>query len=138
MTLLTFHLIAVSFWLGLLAAETVMELWAREPQARRTVAGIHRWIDICFEGPIAIAVLVSGSLLLVQAWPPTPLLMVKVGAGLITVLANLICFPIVYARARATDDARVTTLTRYVAMTGWGIPFGLLAFVIGLFFLPGH
>jgi len=138
MTLLTCHLIAVSFWLGLLAAETVMELWARTPEARRTVAGIHRWIDTCFEGPIAIAVLVSGGLLLARAWLPSTLLWIKVAAGLVTVAANLICIPIVFARARATDDARVATLTRYVAMTGWGIPFGLAAFVIGLFYLPGH
>ena len=110
----------------------------RTPGARRTVAGIHRWIDTLFEGPIAIAVLVSGGLLLARAWPPSPLLWIKVTAGLVTVLANLICIPIVFARSRATDDGRVAALTRYIKLTGWGIPFGLLAFVIGLFYLPGR
>jgi hypothetical protein len=138
MTLLTFHLIAVSFWFGLLAAETVLELRPRDAGQRRTIAGIHRWIDTFFELPIVIAVLSSGGLLLARAWPPSPLLWFKVTAGLIAVLANLICIPFVLARSRAADDARITTLTRYIAMTGWGIPFALLAFAIGLFYLPGH
>lgn len=135
MTLLKFHLIAVSFWFGLLAAETVLELWGKAATGLRTVAVVHRWIDLLFEMPIALAVLISGGLLLAQLEAYSSLLLLKVAFGLITVFANLLCFPLVHARWKARDYARIEQLTRQIAWTGWGIPLGLGAFVIGLFFL---
>lgn len=132
MTLVQLHLIAVSFWLGLLAAEVVLELSGRGPDARRTVANVHRWIDIYFEIPIVTLVLVTGSLLFARVWPGTPLLWVKVGAALIAIVANLVCFPLVQARFRATDDNRARVLTQQIGLTGWAIPFAIVAFAIGL------
>jgi putative copper export protein len=130
--LLQVHLIAVSFWLGLVAAEVVAERCAKGAAARRTVANVHRWIDNFFEIPIVIVVLVSGGLLLAQVWPGTPLLWAKIGAALIAIVANVICIPLVQARANANDDGRARALTRQIGITGLAIPFLLIAFAIGL------
>ena len=138
MTLIQLHLAAVSFWFGVLAAETVLELAPRDAAERRLVAVAHARIDRLFELPVVVAVLLTGALLLARAWPAPPLLLVKVGAGLVAVIANLVCFPLVHARCKATEDARVRALARQVRMTGLAIPFGIAALVIGLGFLPGR
>ena len=59
MTLLQVHFFAVCFWLGLLAAETVMELHLRSGRNPGPIASIHRWIDLLFEGPAVVLVLVT-------------------------------------------------------------------------------
>jgi hypothetical protein len=138
MTLVQLHLAAVSFWLGIVAVETVLEFAPRDAAERRLVAVTHAWIDRVFELPIVIVVLVSGALLLARAWPAPPLLLVKAGAGLLAVIANLVCFPLVHARGKATDDTRVRALAGRIRMTGIAIPFAIVALVIGLAFLPGR
>jgi hypothetical protein len=134
--LMRIHLVAVGFWLGMVAAETVLEFCGRDAASRRTVAVVHHWIDVLFEIPIVAVVLTTGVLLLARIWPAPPMLLVKVGAGLIAVIANVICVPLVQARWRETDDARVQALTRRVKMTGSAIPFAILALAIGLGLLP--
>jgi hypothetical protein len=136
MTLPQLHLVLVSFWLGLFAAESVLELSDRDPGSRRTIAVVHRWIDTLFEIPVAIAVFVTGSLLLARAWPVPPILLAHAGAGLIPVVVNVICIKWVHARWKETDEARACNLTRRVKLTGLGIPFAILALIIGLGFLP--
>jgi len=135
MTLLQVHFFAVCFWLGLLAAETVMELHLRSGGSAGPIASIHRWIDLLFEGPAVLLVLVTGGLLLAQNWPAPPLLWVKISFGLIAIAANLYCVPLVLGRARTKDEAAARTLTRRISHTGWAIPFAVAAFVIGIAFL---
>ena len=133
MTLLQVHLTAASAWLGLVAGETVMELHARGSSAQRLIARIHKWIDLFFEGPLVVIVLLTGAALLARAWPISPLLALKVGAALVAVIANFICIPLVLARARAQTDEALRALTRKIGATGVAIPFGIAALVIGLF-----
>ena len=132
MTLVQVHFCAASAWLGVVAAESVLEQFGRDPASRQVVAKVHAWIDILFEGPLVAVVLITGGLLLARAWPAPPMLMLKVAAGLIAVVANAICIPLVSARARTTDDSRIIRLSRQVRMTGLAIPFGILALAIGL------
>jgi ABC-type microcin C transport system permease subunit YejB len=83
-------------------------------------------------------VLATGSGLVSRNWPLSPLLTIKVIAGLIAIAANMICIPLVCMRAAATDDSRVRRLSKQVTMTGLAIPFGVLALVLGFgFFAPG-
>ncbi|CAE6851650.1 hypothetical protein R75461_07503 [Paraburkholderia nemoris] len=138
MTLLQIHAAAVCAWFGLIAAEAVLELREHEPAERRLIASIHAWIDILIEVPLIALVLVTGAMLLARAWPAPPLLMLKVGAGLIAVVANLICVVLVRARVKATDDACVSKLTRQIRFTGLATPFGLAAMIIGFGFLAPH
>jgi hypothetical protein len=132
--LLQVHVFAVSAWLGLVAGETVMELHARDVESRRLVSQIHRWIDILLEGPLVATILISGALLLARAWPAPPWLLVKVGAGLIALFANVVCIAWVQARARARNDATVLALTNKIAMTGYAVPFALAALLIGFIY----
>jgi hypothetical protein len=134
MTLLQLHFLAVGFWMGLLAAETVLEFHPRASQPPFAI--VHKWIDLLFEGPVVLLVLVSGALLLARNWPAPPLLLIKAAAGLVAILANLYCFPLVLARARTTDAQRALVLTRRIKLTGAGFPFAIAAFAIGLYLHP--
>ena len=137
MTLAQAHLMLAGFWLGLLAAETVLELCGGDAASRRTVALVHRWIDAFFEIPVAIAVLATGLILLARLWPAPPLVLVHAAAGTIPAAVNIVCAVWVYARwKQSTDDARVVDLTRKVKLTGLAIPLVILALVIGVGFLP--
>jgi hypothetical protein len=59
-------------------------------------------------------------------------LWVKVGAVLIAIAANLVCFALVQARFETTDDERARALTKQIGLTGWAIPWAIGAFVIGV------
>jgi len=134
-TVLQLHLISVSFWFGLVSAEVVLELSARDEPSRRFVAKVHKWIDILFEIPVVILVIASGALLLSQVWPGSSLLLIKVVLGMVAITANFMCFQFVHSRAGAKDDARIQAMTRRVLMTGLAFPIGIAAFVIGIGFL---
>ena len=138
MTLLQFHLILVSFWFGLWAAESVLELCARDIGALRMVAIVHGWIDVLFEGPVTIAVLFTGALLLARIWPATPIQLIHAGLGVVPVLVNLICTGWVLARRHERDETRMRQLTLKVKLSGLGIPVGMAAYFVGLVYLPGH
>lgn len=137
MTLATSHLMLVTFWLGLLATETVLELTVRDAASARTVAAVHRRIDLFFEGPTAIAVLVTGGMLLARAWPAPLLVLVHAAAGALPALVNLLCVGYVLKRSRAEDEADLMALTRKVKLTGYAMPLIVVALLIGLRFLPG-
>ncbi|MGD8357395.1 MAG: hypothetical protein PVG42_04995 [Lysobacterales bacterium] len=131
MTLLQLHFFAVSFWFGLLAAESVLELVGWHG-VELIIARVHRWIDLLCEGPAVITIFVTGGLLLTRVWPAPPLLLVKIVLGSIVLLVNLYCVGLVFARAAEQDTTRFRRLTQKVRMTGYAIPLGLIAFVIGL------
>jgi hypothetical protein len=131
MTLHQIHFFAVSFWLGLLAAESVLELVGRRG-VDHTIARVHRWIDLLCEGPAVIAIFITGGLLLARVSPAPPLLLVKISLGSIALVINLYCIGVVLARARERDDTRFQRLAARVRMTGYAIPLGLIAFAIGL------
>ena len=137
MTLLELHLVLVSFWFGVLAVEAVLELCARDAASRRTVALVHRWTDLLVEIPTALAVLVTGAVLLARAWPAPSLLLVKSGLGLSVVVAQLVSVPLVHARWKADDDARVEALTRRITAFGAIYPVAIATFILGLYW-TGH
>lgn len=134
MTLLQLHAATVCTWMGVVAAECVLELRKNDAESRRFIAAVHAWIDILFEGPLVALVVITGAMLLASHWP-APLLLAKVGAGLVAVLVNLYCIVLVRRRAKATDDARVLALTQQIRLTGLAIPFGGFALVVGFGYL---
>lgn len=137
MTLAHSHLMLACFWLGLLAAESVLELSGRDAASLRLVARVHRWIDTLFEIPVALAVLATGLTLLARLWPAPPLVLVHATAGMIPVVVNLVCGIWVRVRAReSAGDAEIATLTHRIQLTGLAIPFVVLALLIGLNFTP--
>lgn len=136
-TLLQLHFFTVSFWFGLLAAESVLELVGRRG-TEHIIARVHRWIDLLCEGPVVIAIFVTGGLLLSRLSQVPPILWVKIAFGSFTLLVNLYCMGLVLARAREKDETRFRSLSKKVRLTGYAIPFGLIAFIIGIGLLPGN
>lgn len=132
--LLKLHIIASSAWLGLVAAEAVIELSTRDRTTRRFVANVHKVLDLYFEGPLVAISLFTGSLLLVRVWPDvSTLLMVKVVAALIAAVSNIFCIRWVVARAATDVDSEFVRWARKISMTGYSIPFGIAALVLGLY-----
>jgi hypothetical protein len=138
MTLLQLHAAAVCAWMGVIAAESVLELYPGDFATRRFVAAVHGWIDILAEGPLIALVVLTGASLLASGGPASPLLLVKVGCGLAAAMVNLLCMVFVRQRATATDDARIQTLSGRIRLTGLAIPFGLAALVIGYGYLAAR
>lgn len=134
MTILQIHIVAASAWMGLIAAEVVIELLAQDNTTRRFVAEAHKRIDLFFEGPLVAIVLLTGCVLLYPLWPSaTALLLLKVAVGIIAVVSNVVCIHWVLGRARAKDDGEFYQYAKKVSWTGYTIPFGLLALALGLY-----
>ncbi|MGB0920935.1 MAG: hypothetical protein ACPG06_02790 [Alphaproteobacteria bacterium] len=132
--LLTFHIIIASAWLGLVAGETAMELMAKSRETKSFVAQVHRTIDIYVEGPLMSLTLITGSILLWDIWPEvSTLLLVKVAAGVIAVIANVICIHWVIERARATTDEAFKGWAAKIKLTGYTIPFAVVALGLGIY-----
>lgn len=133
------HLLALSAWGGLVLAEIVIELSARSASTLRAAARFHYAIDLLVEAPLLAVVLATGVALASRAWPMPPLLTVKVCAGLAAIGANAACVALVVLRRRhlAEGAALLRYRRRIVATALVGVPFGLLAAILGLaFFMP--
>ncbi len=134
--LLHIHIVAASFWAGMIVVETLVELQAAKGSAQdfRFVAKLYKIVDTYFEAPIVAIVLVTGSILLFQIWPNISLLLaVKVIAGLLAVVVNIICIYFVLARVNAKDEKSFQIWQRKVLQIGPFIPLVYLAFAIGIY-----
>ncbi len=94
------HLVALGAWLGVVIAEVLFEFTASDAESLRAAAKFHGNVDKYGELPILIAVLLTGAMLAVRAWPWTPLHVIKIAASLIAVGAALICVLWVFQRRR--------------------------------------
>ncbi len=132
------HLLLIGLWGGVVAAETVVEFAVRTEEEQRFSATLHYWIDLLIELPVLCGVLLTGGLLAARVWPPTPLLLFKMGCGLVAVGVNVYCVGLVVARhRRAADPAELARLNRRVKGAWVGVPVGVAAFVIGIGWFVG-
>jgi hypothetical protein len=130
--LLLVHVVGVSTWAGLVLGEGALELGCRDTSTRQFAARAHFWLDVLVELPLIIAVVTSGSLLLLRAGTLPALLWMKVALALVAVVLNLACIALVIQRRlRVGDDAAVARISQRIRVTGLGVPFGLAAAVIG-------
>ena len=97
------HLIALGMWLGVVVTEVLFEFAGSDSESLRAAARFHYNVDKFGELPILIAVLVTGTLLALRAWPLTPLHLVKIVASLLSLAATLICVRWVFQRRRIED-----------------------------------
>jgi hypothetical protein len=100
------HLIVLGMWLGVVITEVLFEFAASDAQSLRAAARFHYKVDKFGELPILVAVLVTGTILAVRAWPWTPLHFIKIAASLVAVGAALICVLWVFQR-REIEDVNV-------------------------------
>lgn len=97
------HLIVLGMWLGVVITEVLFEFTASDAESLRAEARFHNNVDKYGELPILIAVLVTGTMLTVRAWPLTPLHVIKIAASLVAVVAALICVRWVFQRRYVGD-----------------------------------
>src|SRR6478672_8802223 len=97
------HLVLLGMWLGVVITEVLFEFAGSDADSLRAAARFHYNVDAFGELPILLVVLVTGTVLTVRAWPLSPLLVVKIGASLVAVAANLVCAMWVFQR-RGIED----------------------------------
>ena len=97
------HLIVLGMWLGVVITEVLFEFAASDAESLRAAARFHYNVDKFGELPILVAVLVTGTILTLRAWPLTPLHVIKIAASLMAVSAALICVLLVFRRRRIED-----------------------------------
>jgi hypothetical protein len=99
-SLLALHLVAVGIWIGVVAAETFIELDGKEDDRSHIKASrLHYLTDIWVEIPAFTTVLVTGALMLTDEHLHG-LVLVKIVCGLIAIVANIVCVYAVFVRNR--------------------------------------
>ncbi len=134
--LLKLHLFGVAFWFGVVGVEFIVE---RQRAASREqgflVARVHERIDLFLEMPAFVLVLITG-VLMVDTDRLTGFYLLKVSAGAVAVLGNVVCLAPVFARKSAADRQDLSAVIRYSAaidrITMVALPAGLLAFCLGV------
>lgn len=137
-TLLIIHICAVSFWFGVVGAETIIERSRSENKEHGyAVARNHFFIDMFLEIPVAAIVLVSGLLMLNEAHLSSPLFILKIIAGMFAVGINAACVIPVTRRKNAANKGQLDEVIRHSGtidkISILGIPAGVLALSIGIF-----
>ena len=97
------HLVALAIWVGVVITEVLFEFAGSDTDSLRAAARFHYNVDKFGELPILFAVLVTGTILAVRAWPLTPLHLVKIAVSLTAVGAALVCTRWVFQRRRIED-----------------------------------
>jgi hypothetical protein len=90
-------------WLGIVITEVLFEFAASDAESLRAAARFHYNVAKFGELPILFAVLVTGTILTVRAWPWTPLHVIKIAASLIAVGSALVCVLWVFRRRQIED-----------------------------------
>jgi hypothetical protein len=92
-----------------------------------------RWLIGPGGKAILFAVLVTGTILAVRAWPLTPLHFIKITASLVAVGSNLICTLWVFQRRRIEDVKALLRLRRRIwSLAAVGVVFATPALYLGL------
>ena len=132
------HVIVLGMWLGVVITEVLFEFAGSDADSLRAAARFHYTVDKYGELPILIAVLVTGTILTVRAWPLTPLHVIKVAASLVAVGSALVCVLWVFERRRIEDvnvllgfRRRIWTLAAVAAV------FAVPALYLGLVYFRG-
>lgn len=127
------HLMVLGMWLGVVLTEALFEFSGSDAESLRAAARFHYTVDKFGELPILLAVLVTGTMLAMRAWPLTPLHYFKISASLIAVASNLICAVWVVQRRRIEDvDVLLGFRRRIWGTAAVGVVFGTLALYLGL------
>lgn len=134
-TLLTAHLFAVAFWLGVVGVEFLLERGrAHSHQHGFNVARLHFQIDMFLEMPAFLVVLATG-LALLEPERLSGLYALKVAVGALAVMGNLLCIIPIILRKQAADRQDLRGVIRYSLwvdrISATAIPAGLAAFVLG-------
>jgi hypothetical protein len=127
------HLIVLGMWLGVVITEALFEFAASDADSLRAAARFHYKVDKFGELPVLFAVLVTGTILAVRAWPLTPVHFIKIAASLAAVSCNLICTLWVFQRRRIEDVKVLLGFRRRIwSLAAVGVVFATPALYLGL------
>lgn len=127
------HLIVLGMWLGVVITEVLFEFAASDADSLRAAARFHYNVDKFGELPILLAVVITGTILTVRAWPLTPLHFIKIAASLLAVGANVICTMWVFQRRRIKDTNVLLGFRRRIwSLAAVGVVFATPALYLGL------
>ena len=127
------HLVALATWLGVVITEVLFEFAGSDADSLRAAARFHYNVDKFGELPILFAVLVTGIILAVRAWPLTPLHFVKIAASLIAVGCAFVCTLWVFARRQIEDVNVLLGLRRRIwSLAAVAVVFATPALYLGL------
>jgi predicted signal transduction protein with EAL and GGDEF domain len=127
------HLVALGMWLGVVITEVLFEFAASDADSLRAAARFHYNVDKFGELPILFAVLITGTILAVRAWPLTPLHYIKIAASLIAVGCALICTLWVFQRRHIEDVNVLLGFRRRIwILAGVAAVFATPALYLGL------
>jgi hypothetical protein len=123
-------------WLGVVITEALFEFAASDADSLRAAVWFHYNVDKFGELPILFVVLVTGTLLVVRAWPMTPVHFIKIAASLVAVGCNLICALWVFQRRRIDDVNVLLGFRRRIwSLAAGGAVFATPALYLGLVYL---
>jgi len=132
------HLIVLGMWLGVVITEVLFEFAASDADSLRAAARFHYNVDKFGELPILVGVLATGTILVVRAWPLTPLHFVKIAASLIAVGASLLCVLWVFKRRGIEDvNALLGFRRRIWSLAAVAAIFATPALYLGLVYFRG-
>jgi len=132
------HLIVLGMWLGVVITEVLFEFAGSDEQSLRAAARFHYNVDRFGELPILVAVLVTGTILAVRAWPLTPLHLMKIAASLVAVGAALTCVLWVFQRREIEDVNMLLGFRRRIwTLAAVAAVFATPALYIGLVYFRG-
>jgi hypothetical protein len=97
------HLVALGMWLGVVITEVLFEFAGSDADSLRAAARFHYNVDRFGELPILAAVLITGTILAVRAWPLTPLHLIKIAASLVSIGSTVMCALWVFQRRQVED-----------------------------------
>ena len=130
------HLVALGIWLGVVITEVLFEFAGSDADSLRAAARFHYNVDKFGELPILFAVLITGAILAVRAWPLTPLHFIKIATSLIAVGCALICTLWVFQRRRVEDVSALLGFRRRIwSLAAGGAVFATPALYLGLVYL---
>lgn len=136
--LLTVHLLALGLWMGVVAAEFIIEFDGMKDDASHIRASkLHYATDIWVEIPAFSLVLITGLLMLTEDHL-RGLFLTKVVFGLLAIVFNLICVYAVFKRrkyALVGDIAGMNSIGPVMKLGGAIIPTFVIAFALGMFFV---
>ena len=120
-------------WLGVVITEVLFEFAGSDADSFRAAARFHYNVDKFGELPILFAVLITGTILAVRAWPLTPLHFIKISASLVAVGSNLICTLWVFQRRHLKDVQVLLGFRRRIwSLAAIGVVFATPALYLGL------
>ncbi|HEY0634308.1 MAG TPA: hypothetical protein VGE00_02910 [Gammaproteobacteria bacterium] len=101
------HLTFAGLWLGCVLTETLFEraLLGQGRGPELLLADLHKRVDLFIEVPAFLAVFATG-MLLYESAHMTPLLLAKLGFGLLAIITNIYCVWLVVRRATAAHQGR--------------------------------